>query len=293
MKKKIDKPVKKKGKRVLLNILFVLVLFLGIAAILAGNMYYNEKNYTIEFYKESSDKIENRVRMVFLTDIHLHEYGKNNSELLNDVKNLSPDLIILGGDLVIDQESDYSNMLSLCKSLVDIAPVYGVLGNHEDVRVFLKNDDKLIDSFNATGIKLLRNASETVTVNGTQITILGVEGSVDNFDKYGAKAFMDSCKENKSDTYTVCVSHVPMLFVEKLSDYNFDLGLAGHVHGGIVEIPRIGGLYSYEEGWLPKYTSGTYELKNGADLIVSRGLGNSRKIPRLNNTPELSVIDLS
>ena len=61
---------------------------------------------------------------------------------------------------------------------------------------------------------------------------------------------------------------------------------------GIVRLPKIGPLYSAEEGFLPDYAGGSYELANNATLIVSRGLGDSSRVPRINNVPELSVIDI-
>ena len=54
----------------------------------------------------------------------------------------------------------------------------------------------------------------------------------------------------------------------------------------------FGPLYSAEEGFLPDYAGGSYTLANRATLIVSRGLGDSSQVPRINNVPELSVIDI-
>ena len=79
----------------------------------------------------------------------------------------------------------------------------------------------------------------------------------------------------------------------KSRNYSFDLGLAGHTHGGIVRLPKLGALYSAEEGLFPEYGGGVYTLDNKATLIVSRGLGDSGKWPRINNVPELSVIDIN
>lgn len=91
----------------------------------------------------------------------------------------------------------------------------------------------------------------------------------------------------------ICIAHVPTYFPEKLENYSFDLGLAGHTHGGIVRVPKLGPLYSMEEGLLPEYGGGSYTLANKATLIVSRGLGDSSEWPRINNVPELSVIDIN
>lgn len=62
----------------------------------------------------------------------------------------------------------------------------------------------------------------------------------------------------------ICIAHVPTYFPEKLGNYSFDLGLAGHTHGGIVRVPKLGPLYSMEEGLLPGVRRGKlYACKQG------------------------------
>ena len=75
------------------------------------------------------------------------------------------------------------------------------------------------------------------------------------------------------------MAHVPTCFTERLDDYSFDLGLAGHTHGGIINLPKLGPLYSDEEGFFPEYARGEYTLSCGATLIVSGGLGDSSSFP--------------
>jgi predicted MPP superfamily phosphohydrolase len=90
------------------------------------------------------------------------------------------------------------------------------------------------------------------------------------------------------------MAHIPILFDTQLSAYDFDLGIAGHTHGGIVNLPFIGGLYTNEEGFFPNYTSGKYILNKNQSLIISAGLGDSSFFPpRINNAPELVVIDIN
>ncbi len=229
---------------------------------------------------------------MFLSDVHLHEYGEDNADLVADIRNLQPDLILLGGDLVTDSVPTYDNMLSLCSQLTEIAPVYGVLGNHEDVMIFLQGDKELGSRFEATGIHLLRNEEGICDLYGNTISILGVEGQPQDFDKYGAKTFMDQAEQNSDYDFRICMAHIPTCFPDILENYSFELGLAGHTHGGIVRLPKIGPLYTAEEGLFPTYAGGSFTLNNKATLIVSRGLGDSSRWPRINNVPELSVIDV-
>ena len=279
------------------QVLLTLLIFIALLALLGGalwqNICYNRTHYTAEFYQIHSRKLTQSCRVVFLTDVHLREYGQDNCELVQDIRRLAPDLILLGGDLVTYGEgSNYDNMLSLCSQLSQIAPVCGVLGNHEDELYFLDNDRELVDRFTAAGVTILRNQEARYTIHDNVISILGVEGSPKNFYNYGASAFMDAVETQTDYDLRICLAHVPTYFTEHLENYSFELGLAGHTHGGIVRLPKVGPLYSAEEGFLPDYAGGSYALANSATLIVSRGLGDSSRVPRINNVPELSVIDI-
>ena len=256
-------------------------------------MEYNRTHYTAEFYQVNSRKLTHSIRIIFLTDVHLREYGADNCDLVEDIRCLNPDLILLGGDLVTyEAGSNYDNMLSLCRQLSDIAPTCGVLGNHEDELYFLDGDKDLVDRFMETGVTILRNEEATYTLYDNTISILGVEGNPRDFASYGAKEFMDRMEQETDSDFRICLTHIPTYFPDILENYSFELGLAGHTHGGIIRLPKIGPLYSAEEGFRPTYAGGSFTLNNQATLIVSRGLGDSSKWPRINNVPELSVIDV-
>ena len=71
-----------------------------------------------------------------------------------------------------------------------------------------------------------------------------------------------------------------------------DLGVCGHYHGGQVWIPFVGGLYHGDTGMFPKYSGGLYSLTHST-IFVSRGMGGHSGLPRINNRPELAVIDIN
>ena len=288
--KKAGKSRFKKGMQFLAKFLFLILL---VAGGLAKNIYDNRTNYTAEFYQVSSRKLTHSIRVVFLTDVHLREYGKDNGDLVEDIENLSPDLILLGGDLVNDTVDSYDNMISLCSQLTEIAPVCGVLGNHEDVKIYHQGDEELVKRFEDAGVKILRNEEASYCLYDNTVSVIGIEGKPEDFASYGAKECMEAQESENQYDLRICIAHVPTYFPEELENYSFDLGLAGHTHGGIVRLPKLGALYSAEEGLFPEYGGGVYTLDNKATLIVSRGLGDSGKWPRINNVPELSVIDIN
>ena len=273
-----------------LNLIFALSGVLLIVALITVYMIYTATHYSIDFYHVSNSHIKGNVRIVFVSDLHNHQYGKGNERLVEDIRALKPDLIISGGDMVVESDDDYEIALNLCSELSQIAPLYGILGNHEEARIYQRNDKELRSKFEKAGLNILANETATVKINRNVIELIGISGGEKQFDIYGAKDFMDNLPKKKADV-RICISHVPITFKTKLNSYDFDLGLSGHTHGGLIRIPKLGALYSSEEGFFPDYYAGMYQNDNGP-FIISRGLGDSRPIPRIHNPHELSVIDL-
>ena len=273
------------------DVLFVLALVCG--AVMTGYALRYRSHYKISFYQETSPKVSSNIRVAVISDIHIREYGNHNEILLSDLRKLRPDLILFLGDMVIREEEEYQPVLDLVSESAAIAPCYGVLGNHESERIYYNNDRDLPAKFEKAGLRLLRNAREEIRIGGNRIQLLGVEGTSYGFEQYGGREFMEKT-EIDPDAYCIIMAHIPILFEAQLSKYDFDLGIAGHVHGGIVSLPFIGGLYSHEEGFFPKLCAGRYTLNGRQSLIISAGLGDSNLFPpRINNPPELVVIDIN
>ena len=292
-----SKPARKKKHPFLRILLRFLIVIIVLAICAAGIIYFywqfTKSHYEISFYQETSKKVSQNIRLVVISDIHNREYGPDNEMLISDIRSLKPDLILFAGDMVIKREDDYQPMLNLVSNLTEIAPCYGVMGNHEDERIYLMNDTELTGKFEKAGLKILRNAQEIIQIGQDKIQLMGISSTTTyGFETYGARKFMDDTPIDPS-AYCIVMAHVPFLFDSQLSDYQFDLGIAGHTHGGLVNIPHFGGLYTEEEGFLPTYYGGRIVLSNEAPLIISRGMGDSRRIPRINNMPELVVIDIN
>ena len=287
---KKENRIPKSLRRILTFMLAAAVVICTVVSVYAA---YTKTHYQISFYQLTSRKVSGNVRIAVISDIHNREYGENNEKLLSDLRALKPDLILFPGDMVIREQDDYQAVLDLVSAASSIAPCYGVLGNHESERIYYKDDKKLPSAFKDAGLNLLHNAKEEVRIGSDVFQLIGVEGTSYGFEEYGGREFMDKTEIDPS-SFSIVMSHIPVLFEPQLSEYDFDLGIAGHVHGGIVNLPFIGGLYSDEEGFLPKFTGGEYTLSRQQTLIISRGLGDSKPFPpRINNMPELVVIDIS
>ena len=275
---------------VLIGVLIVLLL-LALAVVLYGQ--YTKTHYRISFYQETSKKVSANIRVAVISDIHNREYGTDNEVLISDLRALKPDLILFPGDMVILDEEDYQPALDLVSALAEVAPCYGVLGNHESERIYYRDDRDLPELFENAGLRLLRNAQEEIQIGKDTVQLIGVEGTAYGFEEYGGREFMEKADIDPS-AFSILMAHIPVLFEPQLSVYGFDLGIAGHVHGGIVVLPFLGGLYSDEEGFFPEFTAGKYILDGQQTLIISAGLGDSKRFPpRINNMPELVVIDIN
>ena len=288
--------VKKKNRvaRVLFCVLAVL-LILAVVTVAAVSLYsqYTQTHYRTSFYRLTSEKVGGQIRIAVISDMHNREYGDKNEAFISCLQALKPDLILLLGDMVTRDEDDYRPMLDLVSALTEIAPCYGILGNHESERIYYGDDRDLPAKYKNAGLKLLRNSSEDIRIGEDTVQLIGVEGTAYGFEEYGGREFMEKTDIDPS-AFCILMAHIPILFEEQLSVYPFDLGLAGHVHGGIVNLPFFGGLFSDEEGFFPKFSAGKYILDNQQTLIISAGLGDSKLFPpRINNTPELVVIDIS
>ena len=269
-------------RNLLLPLLFLLLLLLAFKVI--GNNCFE-----ITVYRLDSDQIDEQVRMVLMSDLHSVEYGEGNCELIEAVREAAPDLILMAGDMVNQDDQDLHVIRHLCRELVKIAPVYYSMGNHEGTMTYGRQDSIAIDRFlEEDGVCVLYNQTTEFTKGNTTLQIAGISTSESNYDKWSKSKLEDFWQ---SDDYKILISHYPSLYYEKLYDADMDLAVAGHYHGGIIRIPGLGGLYHPKTGFFPKYDGGKYELAQGT-LIVTRGIGNHGLIPRINNRPELVIIDV-
>lgn len=280
------KPKKKRG-RIFLTVLLILLILIGWGTIATIN-----QNSQLEksFYQVKSSKVISNIRVVCLADLHLKEFGDSNERLVEEVANLKPDIVAIVGDMNLEKKpNEYEVVLTLCRQLNEVAPTYYSLGNHE-IDAMLFYGSQIYNDAKKAGIKILNNETETVNVKGTDIDIIGLTQNPEEFDEYGRDFFEKAMR--KDDDFKLVLNHYPENFEGTLDDYPIDLALAGHAHGGQVRLPWIGGLYAADQGMFPKLCEGYHEIGN-SKLIISRGLGKSGVVPRVNNKPEITVVDIS
>lgn len=243
-------------------------------------------------YEVRTDKIEKQVRIALVTDLHGCKYGKNQKNLIEAIEKENPDIVLLGGD-IFDDNVPYENSTITIKQLAETYPCYYVTGNHE----YWSDDiENILDIVESSGVAYLSNTCEEVEINGQTINLCGVDDpDVIEYTENGTAT--EKQLENVADIageeyFTVLLSHRPEL-AELYQQYDFDLVLSGHAHGGQWRIPGIlNGLYAPHQGVFPKYAGGRYDFKNQT-MIVSRGLARESTLaPRIFNRPEIVLIDI-
>ena len=276
----------------------ILCLFAAffVISLIISDLFISKYSLCITEYSLESNKMSQPVRIVQLTDLHNSEFGKNNSTLVKSVSECDPDLILITGDSLVDSDDNTSIATNLIENLSQIADVYVSVGNHEID--FAKHTGlDIMSLYTAAGAIVLDEAYTDIEVNGQELRIGGVYGyclpqryeKEQGFRQEQADFLSDFQNTNR---YKVLMSHLPFAWWNYGfgNEWNVDLVLCGHTHGGQIIIPFVGGLYDAETGWFPGGVSGYKH--DGADIIVSRGLGNTESIPRFNNIPEIVEIDI-
>lgn len=252
-------------------------------------------NLECTYYYPKNEKIMDEVKIVQLSDLHNSKFGDNNSKLVDIVRELYPDAIAITGDILNSNEEDLSTALDLIEELSLIAPVYFSYGNHELEYEEVYGAD-LGSEFSDAGAIVLDEQYVDIEINGQNIRIGGIYGYCLPERYHSNEDEVKFLREfEATDSYKILLSHLPYAWVNYgfTADYDIDLIFAGHVHGGQVIFPVIGGLYDQEFGFFPGKMKGIY-YENNTTTVLSSGLGsNKEKLPRFNNIPEIVVTTIN
>lgn len=260
------------------------------AAAVAVTVIAVDERITVRTVGISSDKVDGEVRLLHLSDLHSSLYGEGQSKLLSKIEQLSPDAILLTGDIYENRITN-ENSEALLSVLGQKYRCFYVSGNHEVATLKLKKIKKQIASY---GVKVLEGETVVFEVNGQSVSISGIDDPLAFPDSRGRlwEDQLRDCNDDISeDVFSVLLTHRPEL-ADLYADTDFDLILSGHAHGGQVIIPGIvNGIYAPHQGFFPEYAGGTFTLKDSQTMVVSRGLSKYVR-PRVFNRPELVLIEL-
>ena len=276
-----------------------IVVLLIVGLVIKNNLYESEYSLSSISYEVKADKIQKSIRLVQITDLHNSIFGDNNQNLLYLVAEQAPDLILITGDLLNSDESETDIATNLISGLGSIAPVYVSLGNHE-VEYQQNYGIDITQLYEDTGAVVLDRQYQDLEVNGQKVRLGGIYGYClpekyleTNEANPEECAFLSDFQN--TDLYTILMCHMPVCWLinDGLDEWDVDCVLAGHVHGGQVILPLIGGVYAPDMGWFPGKLQGLYSSEDGSStMVLSTGLGNTESVPRFNNIPEVVTVDI-
>ena len=237
-------------------------LILLIALITAASIFLSYNVLTVRTFSYETDKAVDPVRAVVISDLHEHEFGKDNVKLVEKIREQEPDIILMVGDFVNQDSTESTVAVKLVEQLSKLAPVCYSLGNHEE-SYMAKTDWNFPAEIEKAGAHFLDK-------------------------EYVDMDFQDT------DRLKIMMAHRPdsFIFGDAASVWDVDLVVSGHDHGGQVVVPFAGGVFGGDQGYFPKYVHGMYE-KERLHLFVSSGLGSANEpLPRVNNLPEVAVVEI-
>ena len=288
----------KKTKR----IVFALLLLVIICLIGIYEVYISYNKITVSDYNIKSNKINNSVNLVTISDLHDNQLGENNEDLINEINSLSPDIILFVGDGVNSDSKDSKVVTNLMKQLCKNNKVFYSLGN-TDIDYIEAGTSDLLKELEDIGVIVLDNEYKDINVNGNIIRIggmyayaFGLNGNNDVDKDTMEDGVYDFLNEfQNTDNYKIMMAHRPdsFIFGNASKVWDVDLVVSGHNHGGQVVLPFVGGLYGGDQGWFPEYDKGLFDL-NKIKILISSGLGSGKqKLPRFNNPPEVVNVKIS
>lgn len=214
--------------------------------------------------------------VLHISDLHVDMDTESRYALLETVDGLEYALCVLTGDYRARTSGPFEETLKGMQELKTQlkGPVYGVLGNHDSIR--------MVPGLEAIGIQMLLNESVPIELNGARIHLCGIDDAhyfrVDDIDK--------AAQNLSRDDVSILLSHTPEIY-EKAAHAEFDVMLCGHTHGGQICLP--GGVPLTLDARCPRNIgAGAWTHKNMSGY-TSVGAGTSIVNVRLNCPPEITL----
>ena len=261
---------------------------------------YERGHFVTEELVFSSSKIKEPAVLVFLSDLHDNAFGEKNEKLLDEIKRIHPDAVLIGGDTMVTKpgRADLSRTKELLQGISRLScPVFYANGNHEQR---MQRDRGVYGSMYDEFRKLLEEYQVNYLQNKTvqwrdDIAVSGVDIAWKYYQDFHPDSMVPSYLTRRlgkaeSERFQILLAHSP-LFFDAYAGWGADLSLAGHFHGGTIRLPGLGGVMTPQYQFFHPFCGGVFE-QNGRWMLVSRGLGTHSINIRIGNRPQLAVIRL-
>ncbi len=285
------------------------ILCLGISALISilANSKIRVAEYELSGRGADEAFNSDELSIVLISDLHRAEFGEGNRCLIERTNEQDPDIICLVGDMLERDctDDELASFCSLLSRFVEIAPTYLSCGNHDEslfgsgCEFYLGSDERTIrERLESTGVIILDNEYVDTELSGQSLRIGGtieygfpLDSNPEGWATSSAFTFLsDFCN---TDRYKLLLCHRPdsFIFGDAAKIWDIDLVLSGHTHNGVVALPWGQAIYAPDQGFLPQYARGSFEIDK-IHMIISGGLAGSQGVPRVFNPPEIVKISI-
>lgn len=232
------------------------------------------------------------LRIVQLTDVHASAYMpvREIRRVVGLARELEADLVVHTGDFLSTRGDPLEAAVAELARVEGRYGRFGCLGNHE---IYAGATESATELFARRGVRILRGESVELDIGGARLNMIGVDyqrqprrGGIEEWKKH----FLPGVERLvRPEAVNILLSHNPNPFV-RAAELGIELTLAGHTHGGQVQVEILDTLWSPAR-FLTPFVSGLYE-RGASRLYVSRGIGTIGAPVRINAPPEITLLTL-
>ena len=280
----------------------MLILIIVLLILFVVFVYLQSRGFRVVRYCFVNDRLRvPHYRFAFISDLHDYDHGNGNADVLRAIDSECPDAVFFAGDMVTSSmEPKYHDRraLEFIKELSRKYPIYYGIGNHEEKlkrcpEEFPGEYDRFCTKLADIGVSMLVDEKKSIDEAG--IDVYGLDLEHEYYRKVKTKWIPDDYLDRKlgnNDTskVSILIAHNPEHF-DKYALWKPDYVLAGHVHGGIINLPLLGGVVSPQLKLFPKYDAGLFKA-GASTMILSRGLGTHTIPVRIFNKAEVIIVDI-
>lgn len=258
-------------------------------------------HYEVHPEKWGKQKPREPFSVALLSDLHNASFDRQGRAILKALRETSPRFILSAGDMVTAKNGrgGYMEAARLIREMTGICPVYLSQGNHElRMKEFPERYDDMyeryMDEVRKAGAVLLDNDTTRLETAGLPIALSAISVPYPCYKRRGRatlseEEIQETLGKADRDAFQVLLAHYPDFF-PVYCNWGADLVLSGHVHGGIVRLPLLGGVFGSTYRLFPEFTRGRY-FRGNQEMVLSAGLG-SHTIPvRIGNPTQLVILD--
>ncbi|MFQ5964196.1 MAG: metallophosphoesterase [Candidatus Scalinduaceae bacterium] len=216
------------------------------------------------------------IRLVQLSDLHLHSFEDIHEKIIHKVNRINPDILFITGD-IINESKNLPLLYDFVSRLKASSGIYSVLGNWDYWS--LAGINNIMREYEKANCRLLVNEKVDISLNSINISLIGVD------DFMVGKPDLTWYQNNPLQaSYKILLSHCPG-YRDQIGTEAFDLMLSGHTHGGQI---NIFGYTLYTPRGSGSYVAGWYNYRKPR-LYVNRGIGTTFLPIRIGSRPEITV----